>query len=378
MDLPFELVGELEDPSGPIGQDRAVEAVEFAVHMRRKGYNIYALGPSGTGKHTVIEHLLRQRADSMKTPPDWCYVNNFTDPQKPHRLQLPPGRATGLREAMRRLVEELRAALPAAFERDDYRARREVIDQQFRQRNEQAFGELQPRAEQKGIAMLRTPMGLALGAAARRQGADAGDVRGAARGGAASGSRHDLEDVQGELEAVMQKVPQWEREHREAVRELNRETTGAAIAVMMNELRAGYRDLPDVAQYLDAVEHDIKENADDFLPAAQPREGTPIPAAVEEAPRPASAPTGSTSLSTIAATRRPRHLRGQPDPSDPGRPGRAHRPFRHPRHRLQPLDAGRAASRQWRLSDPRCATAAGRELWLGFAEARAQCGRDPH
>jgi hypothetical protein len=86
------LVSELEDPVGPIGQDRAVEAVEFAVQMRRKGYNIYALGPSGTGKHTVIEELLRQRADGMPTPPDWCYVNNFADPQKPRRLQLPPGR----------------------------------------------------------------------------------------------------------------------------------------------------------------------------------------------------------------------------------------------------------------------------------------------
>jgi hypothetical protein len=138
-DLPFELVSELKDPSGPIGQDRAVEAVEFAVRMRRTGYNIYALGPSGTGKHTVIEQLLRRRADGMPTPPDRCYVNNFTDPQKPRRLQLPPGRATGLREALRWLVEELRAALPAAFERDDYRARSDVIDQQFRQRNEQAL-----------------------------------------------------------------------------------------------------------------------------------------------------------------------------------------------------------------------------------------------
>jgi lon-related putative ATP-dependent protease len=281
-DLPFELVSELEDPSGPIGQDRAVEAVEFAVQMRRKGYNIYALGPSGTGKHTVIEDLLRQRANSMPTPPDWCYVNNFTDPQQPLRLPLPSGRASGLREAMRRLVEELRAALPAAFERDDYRARREVIDQQFRQRNEQAFGELQRRAEQKGIAMLRTPMGLAL--APRRDGKVlTPEMFEGLPEAERERIQRDLEDVQGELEAVMQKVPQWEREHREAVRELNRETTGTAIALMMNELRAGYQDLPDVAHYLDAVERDIKENADDFLPAAQPREGMPIPAAVEEA-----------------------------------------------------------------------------------------------
>ncbi len=81
----------------------------------------------------------------------------------------------------------------------------------------------------------------------------------------------------------MQQVPQWEREHREAVRALNRETTGAAIASMMNELRTGYRDLPAVALYLDAVERDIKENADDFLPPAQPHEGMPSPAAFEEA-----------------------------------------------------------------------------------------------
>jgi hypothetical protein len=60
-------------------------------------------------------------------------------------------RCSGLRKTMKQLLEELRAALPAAFERDDYRARRDVIDQQFKSRNEQSFGELQRRAEQKAL-----------------------------------------------------------------------------------------------------------------------------------------------------------------------------------------------------------------------------------
>ena len=124
----------------PIGQDRAVEAVQFAVAMRPKGYNVYALGANGTGKHTLVQDLLRRKAESAPTPPDWCYVHNFADPQKPRRLQLPPGRGNGLRETMKRLIEELRAALPAAFERDEYRARRDVIDEQFKRRNEQGFG----------------------------------------------------------------------------------------------------------------------------------------------------------------------------------------------------------------------------------------------
>jgi hypothetical protein len=84
-ELPFDQAGELEDRLEPIGQDRAVEAVQFAVAMRRKGYDVYALGAGGTGKHTIVHDLLKRRAESSPTPSDWCYVNNFTDPQKQHR-----------------------------------------------------------------------------------------------------------------------------------------------------------------------------------------------------------------------------------------------------------------------------------------------------
>src|SRR5438045_3035462 len=76
--------------------------------------------------------------------------------------RLPPGRGAALAAAMKRLVEELRAALPAAFERDEYRARHAAVEQQFRQRSEQAFGALQQRAQTQDIALLRTPTGLAL------------------------------------------------------------------------------------------------------------------------------------------------------------------------------------------------------------------------
>ncbi|HEV2301341.1 MAG TPA: ATP-binding protein [Stellaceae bacterium] len=284
-DLRFELAGELEDAPGLIGQERAVEAIEFAIAMRKKGYNVFALGAPGTGKHSLVEGLLRGRAAAEPTPSDWCYVNNFAEPQKPVALSLPPGRAKGLAEAMKRLVEELRAALPAAFERDEYRARHEVVDQEFKHRNEAAFGELQRRAEEKGIALLRTPMGLAL--APKRDGKVLPpDMFEALPEAERQRLQHEIEGIQGELEAVMQKIPQWEREHREAIRQLDRETTGAAIALMMDELRAGYCDFPEVSHYLDAVEADIKGNADDFLTPPQPPDGMPpgmpLPAALQE------------------------------------------------------------------------------------------------
>jgi lon-related putative ATP-dependent protease len=252
-----------------IGQERAAEAVAFALRMRRKGYNVYALGPAGTGRHQLVEDLLKHQAAGESTPSDWCYVNNFADPQKPHCLDLPAGQGAGFAAAMKHLIDELRVSLPAAFERDEYRVRREAIDQQAKSRSDEAFGGLQQRVSAKGISLIRTPMGLAL--APTRDGkvmnpedfeALPEDQRTQIEG--------DLQAAQSELENIMRQIPQWEREHRGALRELNRDTTGFAVANLIADLRRDYADLPDVLEYLDAVEHDIKENLDDFLPQQQP------------------------------------------------------------------------------------------------------------
>ncbi len=284
-DLPFDLCSELPDAPVELGQERAAEAIRFAMRMRRPGYNVFALGGAGTGRHSLVERLLRERAAREATPPDWCYVNNFDDPQKPHCLSLPPGRGEQLAAAMKRLVEELRASLPAAFERDEYRARREVIDHQFKQQSDEAFGAVQQRAESRDITLLRTPTGLAM--APKRDGkVVTPEVFEALPQEEREAIQREIETIQGELETVMRQVPQWEREHRDAIRELNRDTTGYAVGHLIGELRAGYQEFPAVLEYLDAVERDIKENVDDFLPqppAQAEMPSSPVPAGMAAA-----------------------------------------------------------------------------------------------
>ena len=276
-ELPFALCSELEEAPELIGQERAVEALNFALRMRGKGYNVYALGASGSGRHDMVEDLLRRKAESKPTPADWCYVNNFDDPQRPRCLQVPPGRGAGFSSSMKQLVEELRIAIPAAFDRDEYRARRDALEQQLRQRQEQAFGGLQQRAQGKNIALLRTPMGLAL--APMRDGkVMPPDAFSELPESERDGIQHEIEGIQVELEETMRQVPLWEREHRDGLQALSRETAAFAIAHLIEELHQAYSDLPAVADYLDAVERDVKENADDFLPTATvPREDAPVP-----------------------------------------------------------------------------------------------------
>jgi lon-related putative ATP-dependent protease len=184
---------------------------------------------------------------------------------------------------MKRLVEELRAALPAAFEHEEYRAQRAMIEQEFKGRHEQAFGALRARADRSGIALLRTTTGLGL-APARDGKALSPEQFGELPPAEREHIQREIAAIQGELEAMMHQVPQWEREHRDTVRALDRETTGLAIADLIEEVRASYRDLPEVVHYLDAVETDVKENAEDFLPRAVPQ---PPDAATPAMPIPA-------------------------------------------------------------------------------------------
>ena len=94
------------------------------MNIDQKGYNIYAMGPAGVGKRSLVLKFFRQQAEGEPVPPDWVYVNNFETPHRPRAIQLPPGKGAELQQDMDRLVEDLRTNLSAAFDSDEYRARR--------------------------------------------------------------------------------------------------------------------------------------------------------------------------------------------------------------------------------------------------------------
>ncbi|MGB5145159.1 MAG: ATP-dependent protease, partial [Shewanella indica] len=68
---------ELEPLDDIIGQERAQSAVEFAMSIKEKGYNIYAIGQNGLGKRTMMLRYLKRHEFTDKTLNDWCYVANF-------------------------------------------------------------------------------------------------------------------------------------------------------------------------------------------------------------------------------------------------------------------------------------------------------------
>ena len=106
---------DVEPLSHIIGQDRGMSALRFGLDIKGRGYNVYAAGPSGTGKKTAIINYLTEIAKALPTPPDWCYVYNFDDPRRPKALGLPAGKGVELRENMKWFVQQARETLTKAF-----------------------------------------------------------------------------------------------------------------------------------------------------------------------------------------------------------------------------------------------------------------------
>ncbi|MGC9468996.1 MAG: Lon protease family protein [Anaerolineae bacterium] len=263
--LVFETTQDLEDLTQVIGQPRAVDAIHFGAGIDNDGFNIYALGPHGLNKRDLVQRYFESRAKEAEPPSDWCYLYNFDQEHKPLAIELPAGRGVEFRDDMDELIEELRTALSAAFESEEYQSRRQSLMEDFRDRQAEAFDKLQETAREEGMALIRTPSGIAV--APTRD----GEVLSPEQIQQLSDEEQEqvqqnVEDLQVELQKILRQVPSWQREMREKLQALNREMANLAVGALLDELREKYEDIPKIVGHLDNVQEDVVANAEQFLP----------------------------------------------------------------------------------------------------------------
>ena len=95
--LPFRSTADLAPFDDFIGQDRALDAIRLSSEIPYWDFNLFVLGPTGTGRHATVEKILSERAATRDRPADWVYVNNFEAPDRPKALRMPAGTAIRLR-----------------------------------------------------------------------------------------------------------------------------------------------------------------------------------------------------------------------------------------------------------------------------------------
>lgn len=260
----FKTTAELEDLDVIIGQARALDSVQFGVRVGGHGYNVFALGPPGMGKSTVVRQIIGREAADRPTPPDWCYVNNFEQPHRPKALQLPAGKGKGLQRSMEQLIEELENAIPAAFESEDYRSRVEELEEELKERQSDALDELRDRAKQQSVSLMNTPAGFAFAPIGEDDRVLSPEQFEQLPDSDKKRIQRIVEGLQERLQKLMRQFPVWLKETKEKGKALNREVGRFAVNHLIDDLKSQYHALPDVLAYLDAVQKDVIEHVDEF------------------------------------------------------------------------------------------------------------------
>lgn len=267
--LPFETTLTVEDVPLLFGQTRAADAMRLAIGMERDGYNLFVMGPPGSGKRTMAMQFMAERAPPSAPPADWAYVNNFEEPTKPWALRLPAGAATRLKQDLTQLIDELRTAIPAVFESDEYRSRESQLASEFSERHDQAFAALSEEAASRSVAVVHTPTGFSIAATKDGEVMSQEDFERLPQA-EQERIRTAIVELKGKLEQIVHQMIEWRREWRSRLKQLNREMTLFAVGHLMGELKQRHAALPRVVRYLETVERDLIESADDFRRAAQP------------------------------------------------------------------------------------------------------------
>ncbi len=271
--LGFSSTAELQPITGLIGQDRALKAIEFGASMNSHDFNVFVLGPTASGKTTAVKAYLQKKNQEPSPVYDWVYVNNFDDFNRPNAVRMPCGRAQAFSKDMVKAIDELRQTVPTAFESEDYQARRRQIDDGFRAGQEEAFEALNQKAQAQNIAILRTPNGIAMAPMH-----DGKVVKPEVFSGLPEEMRRSVEEkiavLQTELETILETVPKSDKERREKLADLNGEFAAIAVREALADIKSGYSDLPEVAEYLEAAGNDLIRNVASFLP--QPEEAEQV------------------------------------------------------------------------------------------------------
>ncbi|MBM3119040.1 MAG: hypothetical protein FJ006_05725, partial [Chloroflexi bacterium] len=265
----FESTKELAPLQEFVGQDRAIRAIEFGLSMSRDGYNIYVAGLTGTGKTSAvkaqIDKLLeeRQALKQVCLLEDWCYLYNFSAPERPQILNLPQGKGKIFRDQMSNLLQRIREELAKAFSSEEYKAERKKIIETNQSEQQRLFEEVGEEAQREGFRFQVTPVGPALIPLA-----DGKPLSQTEYAALEESVRERLEERQAELlkklQATYEKARELEREAAEKLQNIDKSVADFTIARLFDSLMQEYKDSEKIYQYLTGLKSYTMDNLDIF------------------------------------------------------------------------------------------------------------------
>lgn len=250
---------------GAVAQDRALSALELGLGIKQRGYNIFVVGASGTGRTSTIEKLLADRASKELTPDDVVLLYNFSDKDRPLSVVLPSSLGPKLKKSYESLIEKVINHLEKAFEADSYILSRQVIQDECREKTDQSLKEIENEATENSFVLSHTGAAITLTPANKKGEALTEEEFDKLTDKEKQKLEQSAEKLEARLEESMRKVRIAEKESEDAFEELERETARQAIESIFESLRSTWKGQKRIVTHLNLIEEDILNRIRRFI-----------------------------------------------------------------------------------------------------------------
>ena len=262
----FKNTSEVKPLDTVIGQERAVQAIDFGLNMKDPGYNIFVTGLAGTGKSTIVRDLVNKHAKNLPTPNDLCLVNNFKDEFRPKAIFVSPGKAIELSKKMNRAVESLKKELPAVFENETYLKELSKIKSKYSERQHQLFEQLESFAAKKNLQIEQTEDDFQAIAVVDGKPLTPEEFN-VLPDAVKSKFEENLRSIQTEIEATALEIDRISQSLHADVEKLMDAFALSAVKKRLDPIRKEFKDNEAIVEYLYAAQEHIAENFNLFIPS---------------------------------------------------------------------------------------------------------------
>lgn len=261
----FETTDDLEKmPNQMIGQNRAEQAMEFGLSVEQSGYNLFVVGPAGTGKMTYTLDSITKLAKQQKVPDDWCYVYNFENPDMPMVIPFPAGTGQQFQREMEILLIDIERELKSAFNSEIFEKNKRNIIEEIRTKMGKLWEKIDEFALQNQVKIERTPQGLNtiplyLGRPITMQEYES----------LSDSNKEMLKErerlVEEKIQETVYQIRKLDEQLRKTMNKFMRETAAYAIEGLFQPLREKYQHHIKVLRYFDSYFYDVVEHYSFFL-----------------------------------------------------------------------------------------------------------------
>ena len=158
--LQFTTTDEIEPFNGIIGQERALEAIKSAMQIPQKGFNLYISGTLGIGKTAYALSVVNSLSEKLPVPQDYCYINNFENPNEPIAVCLAPGEGMEFKQDMNRFINSIITRINKELTGDMYEKEKKTIVDRYKRAKENLMREFDKSTFEKGFKVRNTENGI--------------------------------------------------------------------------------------------------------------------------------------------------------------------------------------------------------------------------